>query len=314
MKTLNESLEKIGLNAAHIYEVMPSAIFTVDNDKNITSWNRRATEITGFTLEEVLGKPCPFLSTINCSLHCGLFSEDLPKPLLNRECWIKTKNGELKFLSKNADLLRNEQGEVVGGVECFVDATERKQGEEVLKKQAEIVNMLDHPLYVVDKDLTYLFGNKHYLTRMNLDSPPDLEGKNYRDFHTDEQYEDFTLKIAKIFETGQSMRYYYESQRQSGKKFLRTLSPHIDENGKVVAVSISSKEVAPESNEIKETEKIVTVCAYCNKIANETGRWVNMEQYFGHRCEIDFSHGMCPACSENVYKQLGLIRRKKSES
>lgn len=308
---LKESLEKIGLDAAQIYQVMPSAIFTVDKDKNITSWNRHATEITGYTMEEVLGKPCSLLLNNYCSLECGLFTEDVRKPILNRECWITTKSGGLRYVSKNADQLVNDQGEVVGGVESFVDITDRKQAEEVLRKQAEIAHSVDHPIYVVDKDLTYLFGNKNYLTRMNVSSMSLLVGKNYRDFHEADQCEDFALKIAEIFKTGQSMRYNYESLRQNNRRFLRTLSPHVDEKGQVVAVSISSKEVSATSGETPEEEKIVTICAYCNKIANDAGQWVQMIEYFGHQFDIDFSHGMCPTCSENVYKQFGLIKRKK---
>lgn len=307
---LKDSLEKIGLDAAQIYQVMPSAIFTVDKNRNITSWNRRATEITGYTLAEVLGKPCTLLLSEHCAFACGLFSPETTKPILNRECWITTKNGELRYVSKNADVLKNEQGEIVGGVECFVDITERKQAEEVLRKQAEIVNSIDHPLYVVDKDLTYLFGNKNYLQRMNLRTSAELIGKNYQDFHKEEQCTDFAQKIANIFKTGQSMRYYYVSLRHDGRRFLRTLSPHVDGNGQVIAVSISSKEVSSEPSEAPETEKIVTICAYCNKIANETGQWVGMMEYFGHRLDIDYSHGMCPSCSENVYKQFGLNRKK----
>ena len=38
-----------------IYKVVPSAIFTLDPDRKITSWNNMAAELTGYSAEEIVG-------------------------------------------------------------------------------------------------------------------------------------------------------------------------------------------------------------------------------------------------------------------
>ena len=153
---LKESLEKSGLDATHIYEVVPSAIFTIDKQMRITSWNHKAAKITGYKLDEVLGKHCSLLRSEVCKKRCGLFSEDVPKPIRDMECDIITKEGHQKMVSKSVDLLKDDNGDIVGGVENFEDITERKKADEILKKKADIPNFLDHPVYLVDRDLKYL--------------------------------------------------------------------------------------------------------------------------------------------------------------
>ena len=50
----------------HVLETMGGGLFTVDVEGNITSWNRGMEEITGYTPEEVVGKPCALLEGNEC--------------------------------------------------------------------------------------------------------------------------------------------------------------------------------------------------------------------------------------------------------
>jgi PAS domain S-box-containing protein len=308
--SLKNSLKRIGLDAAQLYAMVPSAIFTVDKEKRITSWNQQATNITGYAMEEVMGKKCSMLEGgESCSGACALFTANIPKPVMNRECYIKTKNGDIRTLSKNIDLLRDENGNVIGGIECFVDITNRKKSEEVLKKQAEIVNFIDHPLYVMGRNMRYLFGNKSLLNRLKLTSLDQLTGKHYSDFHSPEETATFTEKMVNVFELLKPLTYPYHSKRRH-QTFLRTLSPHFNKKGEVVSVSVSSREV-DKIGGIKDnnpmnivTNDLVSICAYCKKISDEEGQWQHLEAYFGNKMKINFSHGICPTCSQEAYQQL----------
>ncbi|MFH7321484.1 PAS domain-containing protein [Desulfurivibrio sp. D14AmB] len=120
-----------------VYRVIPSAIFTVDLLQQITSWNNKAEEITGYKREEVLGQRCGAFALQPCTNSCGLFSPGMKKPIMGRECLIRSKDGRTLMVSKNADLLRNTAGEVIGGIESFEDITERKQNEEVIRAERD---------------------------------------------------------------------------------------------------------------------------------------------------------------------------------
>jgi PAS domain S-box-containing protein len=120
-----------------IYKVVPSAIFTVDKNRKIMSWNNKAEELTGYTTEEVIGKECSILSFEPCCHECNLFSDDTEKPILYRECTLKRKDGRIRIISKNVDLLEDENENIIGGIESFEDITERKQAQAELQSAQE---------------------------------------------------------------------------------------------------------------------------------------------------------------------------------
>lgn len=126
-----------------VYKVVPSAIFTVDSEQRVTSWNRQAEKITGFPAEEMIGQRCFAFAEAPCRERCGLFDKTIVKPLHGKECTIRTKDGRLLTVAKNVDQLTDNHGRVFGGIESFEDITERKMTEVALikaKEAAEIAN------------------------------------------------------------------------------------------------------------------------------------------------------------------------------
>ena len=122
-------------HAERLMFLVPSAVFTVDRQRHITTWNRMMEEITGYTKEEAIGKSCEFMGLDTCLQHCSLYSADLPKPVIAKECTIRTKSGDERTISRNVDNLYDVDGQVIGGIESFEDISERK------KAYAELQNM-----------------------------------------------------------------------------------------------------------------------------------------------------------------------------
>ena len=136
-KKIEEEIKRSKEYAELLYGVTPSAIFTVDADQRITSWNKKAGEITGYTAEEIIGKKCILFAKDPCKDKCGLYSDDVKKPITAKECTIIRKDGQIRIISKNVDLLKDEKGKVIGGIESFEDITERKKAQEELLKARE---------------------------------------------------------------------------------------------------------------------------------------------------------------------------------
>lgn len=118
--------------AEQIYQIAPSGMFTAQKDRTITSINREAAALLGYTPDELVGKPCMVLIAGNCGQHCALFDESIPKPVRNIECAIRKSSGEILLVSKNADVIKDAQGNILGCIESFVDITQRKQIEDQL--------------------------------------------------------------------------------------------------------------------------------------------------------------------------------------
>jgi len=157
LEKANEQLQHTKENLELIYRVVPSAIFTVDTNRRITSWNNKAAELTGYTAEEVIGKECSIFAFEPCCYKCGLNANDVEKPVVGGECSIKRKDGQTLIVSKNADSLKDENGNIIGGIESFEDITERKEAEldqdELLKKVDNINKELKEFASIVSHDL-----------------------------------------------------------------------------------------------------------------------------------------------------------------
>ncbi|BCR03591.1 hypothetical protein DESUT3_06600 [Desulfuromonas versatilis] len=119
----------------HILANIPSGLFLVDRDQRIFYWNREAERITGYRADQVIGQHCSFLDGVPCGEFCGLFSKKVPKPVLGVTCSLQRATGGRITILKNMDYLRDEGGQIIGGVESFIDVTAYKKLEKKLRKQ-----------------------------------------------------------------------------------------------------------------------------------------------------------------------------------
>ncbi len=117
-----------------LLRLVPSAVFTVDMDRNITSWNFMAEKLTGYTAQETIGHKCSDLAVSPCSDHCSLFDNNIPKPATNVECKLRRKDEKTITISKNVDYIKDPTGEIIGGIESFIDISERKEYEEKIRE------------------------------------------------------------------------------------------------------------------------------------------------------------------------------------
>ena len=128
-----EALGESEARSRLIIQTMPSGLFTVDLNRTITSWNNKAEDITGLKAKDVVGRYCiEALDCNECKIECGLFSDKVAKPIYGKECVMHVDGRELTIL-RNADILRDQQGNAIGGLESFVDITDRKNLEEQLR-------------------------------------------------------------------------------------------------------------------------------------------------------------------------------------
>lgn len=115
---------------------VPSGLFVVDTEMTVVYWNPAAEQITGYSADEAVGQHCSFLQGVPCGDGCGLFNPDKPKPIIGAQCTIVTKQGETIHLLKNMEYLRDGEGEIIGGIESFINISRQHQLEESLRLQA----------------------------------------------------------------------------------------------------------------------------------------------------------------------------------
>jgi PAS domain S-box-containing protein len=106
-----------------ILNSIADGVFTTDNEGKITFINKAAEEITGFSSKEAIGHFCfdIFRADI-CQTRCAL-KETLKtkKEITNLSVTILNKDGKKMPISISTAVLKNEKGQIIGGVETFRD-------------------------------------------------------------------------------------------------------------------------------------------------------------------------------------------------
>jgi sigma-B regulation protein RsbU (phosphoserine phosphatase) len=69
---------------------------------------------------------------------------------------------------------------------------------------------------------------------------------------------------------------------------------------KKLADRIEELEAALE--QVKHLQGIIPICGYCKHIRDDKDYWQNVESYLAVHSDIEFSHGICPACYDSVVK------------
>ena len=133
MTPFNTIIDNITIEQA--LGTIASGLYVVDKEMQIVYWNPAAERITGFTAEDIVGRHCSFLQGIPCGDSCGLYNDKVPKPISGARCSIVTKSGETVQLLKNMDYLYNAAGEVIGGIESFINVTRQHELEASLRAQ-----------------------------------------------------------------------------------------------------------------------------------------------------------------------------------
>ncbi len=121
--------EALNLYWKTVVNTIQDGIMIVDKKGSIVSANKALENITGFSRDEIIGNSC---AVLNCSIFemarknsgdhwCVLFKTG---KMSMRKCTILRKDGTRIHVMKNAALLRDADGVVLGAVESLTDITE----------------------------------------------------------------------------------------------------------------------------------------------------------------------------------------------
>ncbi len=151
-----------------ILDSIADGVFTVDREWRITSFNRAAEDITSIPREEAIGQRCcdVFRASI-CESSCALretFKTGVP--VINKAVYIIDADGQRIPISISAAVLRDKEGNIIGGVETFRDlsdieelkrALEKKYSfQDIVSKNSEMLKIFDILPSIAESDSTVL--------------------------------------------------------------------------------------------------------------------------------------------------------------
>lgn len=123
-----------------LLQTAATSIFTVDCKRLITSVNDEFCLRTGYEREEIIGQPCQILKGDHDIESCNLFTLSQDRSIIKSQFKIVAKDGRILTTLKNITLLYDDNCEIIGGIESFIDVTELVEAKiqaEKAREQAE---------------------------------------------------------------------------------------------------------------------------------------------------------------------------------
>ena len=127
-----------------ILDSITEGVFTVDRRWRIKSFNRAAEEITGIPRNRAIGQPCKdILRTNICEGKCAL-AETIRtgEPIICKRITLLDANGQQRPINITTALLKDKEGNVIGGVETFRDLSRIEQLHKEIRQKYEVADIV----------------------------------------------------------------------------------------------------------------------------------------------------------------------------
>ncbi len=123
-----------------IVDTLQDGVIVVDPRGRIVAVNPAAEKLTGYIADELVGQSCRILDCTGCKIigkgagkqWCGLYVRGGVRA---KKCTITNKEHRTVTIVKNASILRNKGGQIIGAVETLKDMSE------VVRQEQEILSL-----------------------------------------------------------------------------------------------------------------------------------------------------------------------------
>jgi PAS domain S-box-containing protein len=245
-------------------------ISKADAKGNITYVNKKFEEVSGWSLEEVVGKNH---NIVNSGIHNKNFWSNMYKTVIvDKGIWNsvvtnKTKNGDFYYVDTYIKAEFDINGKLMGFISIRHDVTLVKKNELEIKN---IINAINQSNAVIEFDLfgNIILANDNFCHIMGY-SQEELIGKHHSifvdsEYSKSEDYKEFWVKLSR----GEFISSRFSRIKHGGEIIWlqATYNPILDDNGKVVKIMKIAIDVTDKILQSEEIEKKNTYLEHAAKI------------------------------------------------
>jgi PAS domain S-box-containing protein len=249
--TARNAAERAARQLAAIVESSDDAIYGKTLDGIVTSWNRGAERMFGYTAGEMMSRPVSILAPPE-------HQEEVPS-LLARvaqgerighfETVRVRKDGVRIDVSISISPVRDEQGRIVGASTNARDITAQRRVQEALRVSEErfrtVFEASSDCILVLDRDYKYLYANEAAIAHVGATRDQVL-GRNMRDAlaHLPDFMHLWMVRVDRAFASGEQC-FVEDVSDVAGRRVSSesTISPLRNSQGEIYAVSVVYRDV-----------------------------------------------------------------------
>jgi PAS domain S-box-containing protein len=154
-------------NLQTIMETVPDVIFALDLEARVSKWNLRLETVTGYTREELQGKPAlEMVPSDEAEKTAAAIQEAYEKGYAQLEGHLLAKDGRTMLYHWTGAPYRDVQGRVIGVTGVGRDITERKKVEAQLQLTQFAIERAGDMVFWLDEAARVLFVNAAACERM----------------------------------------------------------------------------------------------------------------------------------------------------
>lgn len=237
--------------------IVDYAIYMIDLDGTVRSWNSGAQRLKGYSPDEIIGKSFASFYTPDDRTN-GLPERALSvaarEGRFSAEGWRVRKDGSRFWASVIIDAVRNQAGEVIGFAKVTRDVTERQEAHEELlnseRRYRQLIEaVVDYAIFQLDPLGNVTTWNPG-AERIKGYAPPEIIGQHFSAFYTPEDIELGVPKRA-LSEAAEHGRFKAEGWRlrKDGSRFWASviIDRITDEAGNIVGFAKVTRDVTDRS-------------------------------------------------------------------
>jgi PAS domain S-box-containing protein len=273
--TKRDEAEKAQRHLAAIIESSEDAIASKDLNGVITSWNRSAERLFGYTTQEIIGQPVTIIippelhgdePTILAKIRAGQRIEHFQTVRVH-------KNGQRIHVSLTVSPVKDDKGNIVGAAKIVRDITRHKKLEEAALRLAAIVESSDDA--IASKDLNGIITSwNRSAEKLFGYKAEEIVGKPITTIIPPELHHDEIMILSKI-RRGEKIDHFETIRLHKNGERIEvslTISPIKDDNGKVIGAAKIIRNIT-ETNKIERalrtTEKLAAAGRMAATVAHE---------------------------------------------
>jgi PAS domain S-box-containing protein len=281
-KQAEEALRESEQKFKQIFTNVNDEIVFVDLTGKVLDVNERATDISGYSRDEVIGRnvaELPIFSPETLARMAELMAkasevQGVAEPL--SEITVIHKDGHQMYVQVSSCPIRGAQGELVGFCAIIRDITERKRIEMDLRMRTHAMTCSLNAIAVLDAEGRFMYVNPSFLELWGFDSDVEVLGKSLLETTAFSLEKGSLPKITETLMRGGSWLGEVKATRfKDGSKLTVLLSASLvrDEAGRHVGFVASFTDIS----DLKKTQEELASFSSVFEIATEGISIVNLD-------------------------------------